>query len=654
MKEAQFFADVTLNDKKLEKVDKPEQKFLNPEQIREEIDQIIEAVTANSQGIDWVFPEGSDVPGSDLKLAGKTPEQVLQEIADLTHTYEPNLGEEIKAPEQQAAVIPEWLKGHENLMWQGASDNPLWRPAIEQKGNEIIISYNRRDSVLRPGKDASSQERKMAPLNNRVSLAEWAVVGKVLNNYVEMEEKMQNPKTDRAERLEIKKKFLPILAEFNNYRVTGNKKRRPELKDKPKAEPKLIIDEVKEVVDLVKSSNLSYKKENYDVDDLTQKSADLLSQLMVLNRTRGEGRENIPSVEKTKDIKEFPSFVKILQDLSNSFDKQAKEDKGVSYMIGEAGVGKNIAAEYFAAKTNRPFYWFPCGRGMESMDLVHHYEFDSQEGTKRFMTDLSRGIQTPGAVVLVDEVNALKMEVQAMLHGLGDSNRTLKYDGVNVPVAENVLILMASNPATYGSAGNIGEALINRVGEKGITVNYPALLKGEMEAEKNNWSPEVLEEKETKDNSLREYACNEILGFYNLLPELKNIAPDKFKELWEAYVNDHSENISVLEKEAESDPMLKELLGNKELAAKSLKDLKTILEIGDTWRKDYSKRENGFNVVGFSLRDLISVIKTYADCRDVKQSFQQVYRYFAKNPIEGLDLQFLAIQQLLDNKLATS
>jgi len=620
-------------------------ELLNAGQIREGLDKIIEEAKANSQGIDWVIPAGFDVPGSDLKMAGKTIEQVLQEIKDLTYTYEPDLGESISALElEKSAVMPEWLKDHEALMWSGASDNPLWLPAVEQKKDEIIISYRRRDSVLRPGKDAESQERKVEPLNNRLSLAEWKVIGKVLDNYLNMEEEMQNPEIDPQKRSESKAKFLAIISEENKYR-------HGRLKNDKDAEPQLLKNELQEAIDFVKKSNRTYKNEDYNLDDLTQKAADLLSQLVVLNRTRGDGRENIPTAKKLKDIREFPSFFKTLKDLANSFDKQAKEDKGISYLIGEAGVGKNIAAEYFAYKTNRPYFWFPCGRGMESMDLVHHYEFDSEEGTKRFMTDLARGIQTPGAVVLVDEVNALKMEVQAMLHGLGDSNRTLKYDGVNVPVAENVLILLASNPSTYGSAGNIGEALINRIGEKGIVVNYPALLKGEMEAEKNGWSQELLEEKEKEDNSLREYACNEILGFYDLLPEFKNISQGKFAELWEVYVNDHSEKNSVLQKESESEPALKELLDKKELVEKSLKDLKSILEIGDIWRKNYSQKDNGFNIVGFSLRDFISVIKTYADCRDVKKSFLQVYHYFAKNPIEGLDLQLVAIEELLDKQL---
>ena len=83
----------------------------------------------------------------------------------------------------------------------------------------------------------------------------------------------------------------------------------------------------------------------------------------------------------------------------------------------------------------------------------------------------------------------------------------------------------------------------------------------------------------------------------------------------------------------------------------TLLDIKNILEIGDEWRKKYGKKSGGFELVGFSLRDSISVVRRYAKTRDVRKAFIDVYDDFRKNPIDGLDAQYQALVKLLDSKL---
>ena len=70
-------------------------------------------------------------------------------------------------------------------------------------------------------------------------------------------------------------------------------------------------------------------------------------------------------------------------------------------------MGKNFLVEVFSALTNRPLYIIPCHSKMEKEDLTYTYEFDPKKGTKRVFSDLIKALQTPGAVIYLDEINTL-------------------------------------------------------------------------------------------------------------------------------------------------------------------------------------------------------------------------------------------------------
>lgn len=581
-------------------------------------------------GLVVTLPEGMKM--GDFDISGMTVEQALSLLNDNLEIYEPQIAEE--KDEKEPTYIPAWLSGYENLIWRGAHENPLWEPLAEQYKDYVKVGFVRRETKLYPGKGKDAQGKELAPIKNTFSLDEWKILSRIFDEYIELEKKMQS--ADARERQEAKREILNVLKEENAYR-----------KGVSVEAPKIIKDKITQAIGFIAKTTRGFKKEKIDVDTLSQDAAEILSQLLVLNRTRGDAKERLVDEERMSGIEEFPSFEHILSNLATSFHEQIERGQGISYMIGEAGTGKNIAAEYFAYKTNRPFFWFPCGRGMESMDLMYHYEFDSEEGTKRFLTDLARGIQTPGAIVLIDEVNTLKPQVQAILHGLGDANRAINFDAVRIPAAEGVLVVIASNPAIYGAAGNIGEALLNRTRGLSFTVDYPALYVGELLAIKEKWTKEVLKKKEQEDNTLREYAFDEIKILYGLLPEFKSLPPEKMSKLWDAVVNEHGDNFVELEKDKET----AELVKDKDKITKTLKDLKDILEIGDTWRKNYGQRKSGFDVVSFSIRDSIAVVRRYSQTRDVRKAFLDVYDDFRKNPIDGTDVQYQALQNLLNEHL---
>jgi len=584
-----------------------------------------------------IFPKDTRI--GDMDISGQSLETVLDGFIARLESYEPPVVQ--KQFEAEAQIeneeVPSWLKGHEELVWHGASDNPLWEVQGKQHKNEVVISYERRGRTLSPGRDKEEQGREVKSLKNTFNLEEWKVVQNVLDEYITLEKNLESEDTDT--RKKAKEQLFAIVKEENAYRNKGEQV------------PKILKKKIEDALEDVAKKTRGFKKESVDIEMLTQNTAEILSQLLVLNRTRGDSKEKMPEINP--DIKEFPSFDLNMKHLVECMATQNDQNKGIALMLGEAGTGKNIAAEHFAANTNRPFYWFPCGRGMEAIDLVAHYEFTTEEGTKRFLTDIVRGIQTPGAVVLIDEVNSLKPEVQAMLHGLGDANRTLKYDGISIPVAEDVLIIIAGNPATYGSAGNLGEALLSRTRGQSMVMEYPALTKGELIAREEKWSKTFLEQREQQDNTLKDYACDEVIVLYGELNEFSGVNQEEFALLWDVVVNETSQGSRIMEVE-KNEKLAKLVNGTTgEYIKNTLIDMRDMLRIADTWRKKFEKKSGGFDIVGVSMRDTIALMKAYKKEKNVRKAYLALIDDYKKNPIDGLDVTYVAAEQLITDVLGS-
>ncbi|MFA6296035.1 MAG: AAA family ATPase [Patescibacteria group bacterium] len=618
---------------------KPEQKEidrnkeLTPDELRQGLSDLkTEFCTKLGEelGMQLTLPAGTKI--GELDLSGKTLAELFDSLMRPLETYEPPIiREEQQEVQEKPTEIPEWLIGHEDLIWKGTHDNPRWQAKATQSGSEVSVTYKRRNKEYKPGKTKEEQGKALEPVENTFTLKEWKVAKQIFDGYDDLMKRYEQG--DR----EARKEFLAILREENKFRRGSGET------------PAILAQKVEDAVNTTAETTRGFRRDSIDQEALTQKIAELLSQLVVLNATRGEGKERVPVVKKS--IKEFPTFILGLEKIAKALDTQLKSNKGLTLIIGEAGTGKNEAASHLAGNTNRPYFWFPCARGMESIELVVHYEFDSKEGTKKFLTDLAEGVQTPGAIVMIDEANALKQEVQAMFHGLGDENRSLNYDGVHIPVAEGVVIIIAVNPATYGSAGNIGQALLSRTRGQAVVMEYPALRKGEFQKNKNKWSDAVLAQKEGEDNTLRDYACDEVQVTRSQFNELAELSDSEFALLWDVVINETTQGQKVTD--LEKDEKLKYLLSEnlKEHTTKLLRDLRDIERIADTWRKYYEKRAGGMDIIGVSMRDTIAVAKEYKDTGDVRKAYLEVMDDFRKNPIEGLDVTLKALEELIEKTL---
>jgi hypothetical protein len=620
---------------------------LQPDQLRVFLGNFIKTIEKKERGeLKIVFPKVFMIQKTDV--GGFAITDVLRNmIVSLDH-YEPPIlrageteGVEAMPEEPKQNDLPAWLQGHENLIWKGASKNPLWKVEPRTYDDQITISYRRGNTELRPGKSKFEQTRELKDIKHVFDREEWQIIEPVIGEYLKFKD--AHDKNPAGVSKEVKREILNIILEEQAWR-----------KGKSEETPTLLRAKLAESLKKIAKAKRWGKDKNMEekLTELTQATAEILSQLMVLNSTRSGGSELIPKIDKS--IKEIPTFVEALDKLVicleyQTGEKEGRPAKGFTLLLGEPGVGKNELIKYMAGMSGRPFFWFPCGRGMEAQDLVHHYEFDSKEGTKRFFTALAEGLQTPGALIMIDEANALKPQVQAILHGLGDSNRTLKYDGIEIPVAEGVLIVIAGNPATQGSAGNFGEPILSRTRGQAMIMEYPALTRSDLLKRQEYLSEEKILEMEQKDNTLKEYLCDEALALYPTFNEFSGLNDLEFEYVWQRILNEHQVPIED-DKFADLDKKKLEayIAANEKQARDLLVDLRDILRIADLWRKRFEKREL---VLGLSMRDTLALVQAYKKLRDVRKAYLRIFDDFRKNPIDGLDVMFVQIGEIVDHVL---
>lgn len=583
---------------------------------------------------------------------------------DGTVLYAPSKTEEITNLDEDVK-IPDWLDDPEHpelkeLIWTGAIDNPVWdirsdeyitQDSHGKPVKNIQLSYERRGRPIRP-KDVDSRNL----IEDVFSLSEWKVLSQIVKDFSTLQNLIGNEElteeVDVQKRADAVEQIRTLLHEFNLYR-----------NGQVEEFPATFLDIVKEKIDQIKKRPFGkFELDSADLDqtlELAGKIAAVLSQLFILNHKRGDGRQKIPKPKPW--IKETISFELALKDFSMKAARQLAlgndniEPQGANLVIGEAGVGKNELYEYFAAKTNRPFFLFSCGRGMEAIELINHYEFDTRVGTIKFLTELAEGLQTPGAVVMVDEVNSLPEPVQAILHGVADGNRCLRYDGVTIPLAEGVIVGFGANPASYGAAGDFGQALLNRTEGLGTVMDYPYLKREDLQKKVEQLSSAEAERMFT-ENHQGEWVCDEALALYQYLPIFQNnpIEDQDFELLWDAICNEQSELWENLEQNPRISPLITTRAGTdislRNEVVREITSILQILKIVDAWRKNYSTGKGGF-LVAPSLRTTISLVKEYANTKDIRKAFLSVFDVYRKNPRKQLQQTLNQLQLLLTNEL---
>jgi len=178
-------------------------------------------------------------------------------------------------------------------------------------------------------------------------------------------------------------------------------------------------------------------------------------------------------------------------------------------MTGAAGCGKTFAVQSLAKTfADRAFFFFNLGATQDPRStLIGNTHFNKADGTYFAESEFIKAIQTPNAVILLDELSRAHPEAMNILMTVLDQGqRYLRLDEADgaptVKVAEGVSFIATANiGAEYTATRVLDRALLDR-----FTIIEMDLLTVSDENSLLGMLYPQLEEK--KINSIAEIACN--------------------------------------------------------------------------------------------------------------------------------------------------
>ena len=163
-------------------------------------------------------------------------------------------------------------------------------------------------------------------------------------------------------------------------------------------------------------------------------------------------------------------------------------------MTGPAGCGKTMAANSFVNSLDRPDFYFNLGATQDPRStLIRNTHFDKKKGTYFSEALFVKAIQTPNAVILLDELSRAHPDAWNILMTVLDSGqRYLRLDESTtqetIPVAEGVTFVATANIGNeYTSTRVMDKALMDRF----ITVEMDVLNSDEEHGLLNYMFPHV-------------------------------------------------------------------------------------------------------------------------------------------------------------------
>jgi len=138
-------------------------------------------------------------------------------------------------------------------------------------------------------------------------------------------------------------------------------------------------------------------------------------------------------------------------------------------MTGPAGCGKTMAAKALVNSLDRPDYYFNLGATQDPRaTLIGNTHFESNKGTYFSESMFVKAIQTPNAVILLDELSRAHPDAWNILMTVLDyGQRYLRLDEqdgqATIKVANNVTFIATANIGNeYTSTRQLDKALMDR------------------------------------------------------------------------------------------------------------------------------------------------------------------------------------------------
>ena len=138
-------------------------------------------------------------------------------------------------------------------------------------------------------------------------------------------------------------------------------------------------------------------------------------------------------------------------------------------MTGQAGCGKTMAAKSLVNALDRPDFYFNLGATQDPRaSLIGNVHFDKGKGTYFSESLFVKAIQTPNAVILLDELSRAHPDAwNILMTVLDQGQRYLRLDEASgqetIPVAEGVTFVATANIGNeYTSTRVMDKALMDR------------------------------------------------------------------------------------------------------------------------------------------------------------------------------------------------
>lgn len=182
-----------------------------------------------------------------------------------------------------------------------------------------------------------------------------------------------------------------------------------------------------------------------------------------------------------------------LEEVAEALNLQLTNHRGILILQGEAGTGKNVLADILANLSNREVIQIACNENTVKEDLTYEFYYDPQKGTYKLPSRLIEGLQTPGTIILWDEINALKPGIAKMMNSLFDYHRKifLPEGGKQREVIADptVLFVGTMNPQNYAGVNRLSPEVKSRA--RVVDIDYPPFE--EMRGGRTHWRSDEAE-----------------------------------------------------------------------------------------------------------------------------------------------------------------
>lgn len=371
-------------------------------------------------------------------------------------------------------------------------------------------------------------------------------------------------------------------------------------------------------------------------ENLNKQIPHIFKILEVLNRFNLNLYWEIPSL--SDKIKITPQTLDDLKKVISLVRDQLIRRDWIWILEWEGWVGKNVLIDIFAHYTNRPVFTFACNKSTSKEDLTYLWLID-KDGTYKLHSKVYEAIKTPGAILILDEINTLPPDVLKLLNWLFDYRRTLTmpYDNEHVKAHPDVIIFGTQNPTHYLGTNPLPQEAGTRANTK--TIYYP-----ELEWEKQ-WTHFIHFDDWLKTYfnmpyyykllEVKWYRRDDLNKFFNIRLKLKSgfkliSEEQEFVDKLEADIMTEQEfvdawnNIYNFSKEEE----LRQSHGD--LFVEWIKDIHSLVKLANKIRKRYKDKmewtkKTDFITVSVSQRDLNKMMWQLCEWVPPNQAFLDCY-----------------------------